>query len=330
MQQSALSETGNTANGSLASTAEQATIGEVITYSTTLTIPQGTTTYDGVFTDAIPAGLAFDGNASIVGSNVTLDGSALSTPSVGSNGTVTVTLPTPYVNAVDSGDDTLTLQFDTKVLDTGSNARSGTKSNRSTINWKSATGTSATAINSNAVVTTIVEPRLSIAKSNNTTGNFASPGQTVGYTLTVTNPTASDVSTSHELSIVDTVPAGIEPTNSGTPVADGGSVDPDGGTWNATARTITWNATTTSAKLTSLAPAGSTSLTYSATVDNPAVASNTLVNNVAGSTSSMPATVTGERSYTATATNTIQITNPTNAKTFSPTTGTSGTKATHS
>lgn len=330
VQQSALSETGNTANGSLASTAEQATIGEVITYSTTLTIPQGTTTYDGVFTDAIPAGLAFDGNASIVGSNVTLDGSALSTPSVGSNGTVTVTLPTPYVNAVDSGDDTLTLQFDTKVLDTGSNARSGTKSNRSTINWKSATGTSATAINSNAVVTTIVEPRLSIAKSNNTTGNFASPGQTVGYTLTVTNPTASDVSTSHELSIVDTVPAGIEPTNSGTPVADGGSVDPDGGTWNATARTITWNATTTSAKLTSLAPAGSTSLTYSATVDNPAVASNTLVNNVAGSTSSMPATVTGERSYTATATNTIQITNPTIAKTVSPTTGTVGTKTTYS
>ncbi|MEZ5230207.1 MAG: hypothetical protein R2710_27145 [Acidimicrobiales bacterium] len=49
VQQSALTPA-TPANGSLASTAEQVTIGEVITYSTTLTIPQGTTTYDGVFT----------------------------------------------------------------------------------------------------------------------------------------------------------------------------------------------------------------------------------------------------------------------------------------
>ncbi|MEZ5230208.1 MAG: hypothetical protein R2710_27150 [Acidimicrobiales bacterium] len=200
---------------------------------------------------------------------MTSDGSALSTPSVGSNGTVTVTLPTPYVNAVDSGDDTLTLQFDTMVLDTGSNARSGTKSNRSTINWKSATelGNCDQLQRSRPLHRRTPPVHRGIQQHH---------GQ---ISLRRVRPLSRPLRRSPTRPHRTCPPATNSPSSTGARrhrthqqrnlVADGGSVDPDGGTWNATARTITWNATTTSAKLTSLAPAGSTSLTYSATVDNP-------------------------------------------------------------
>ncbi len=333
VQQSDVSETGNGANVTPATTAEFATIGELITYTVTATIPEGTTVRDARFTDVLDGDLVLAAPVSWVFDGVTDDPAwVLSGPAVGANGTVQLDRAGSYTNPAGSGDDVLVVTIVARVADQGGTVAGSPISNRGTISWlpDASIGSTRVTLDSSNIAATVVEPTITAAKTEDDADNVVSPGQTVRYTVTVTAGSGSNRSPAHDLEVIDTLPAGVTPVNAGVPVTDGGSVDPDNGVWDQTARTITWDATTTPAKLTSRVPGGTAALQYDVVVDNPAVSGSAFQNTVAASATSMSGTPLGERtSYASTANNTVTAPSATIAKTVAPTTATVGDTVTY-
>lgn len=298
-QQTGIDESGNAANATPADTDDQATIGEIIQYQISVTIPEGTTVYDAEIRDSLPAGLVwFTGNGLFNGtvSNLqpTVAGTAgLTGGSVAHTaGTVTYELPDPWVNAAGSGDDTVTITFYAQVEDTVANTADPAASNfanRGRFDWDDATGNDRPDSVSPVVDTAVVEPNPAIVKDHTSpSGTDVLPGQTVTYRITVSNATtANNVSAAHDVTVVDTVPLGLTPLGTGgTPVSGNGDLVPTSGvspaglfdgTWSETNRTITWTPSDWSA-LDVIDPDGTVQLTYDVEVDDPAVASSVLTN----------------------------------------------------
>lgn len=283
--------------------ANQATIGEKITYTVTATIPEGTTFYgpDTNLLDNLGTRQTLvPGSASATldngfGGPVVLPtaGLTLSTP----GNAVRVDFPDPYANTAGSGDDVIVITFDVTVDDDfPGNQAQGTSLQRTlgntvTASWQNADGDDRS--KSSSTSTTIVEPAVSISKASDAVG-LLTPGQIIDFTVTGSNGSAARNSTAHGTVIVDTLPVGLDPVNGGVPVADGGTVNPNGGIWNETARTITWPATT-------LAPGASVVYHYDAKVTEDAIGSGTLTNTAVITTTSMPGSVSGERDATTAA-----------------------------
>lgn len=270
--------------------ADQATIGEQIEYTVTTTIPAGTSLFGAdthLLDDLGTRQTLVPGSASAKldagnGNAVALPtaGLSLSTPS----NTLRIDFPNPYSNPQGSGDDIITLVFSVKVDDDfPDNQAQGTSTQRNlpnsaTLRWQSESGVARSGTGSTS--TTIVEPAVAISKTSNATG-LLTPGQVVRFTVTGSNGSAARNSTAHDAIVVDTLPDGLDPVNNGTAVADGGTVNPDGGIWNEAARTITWPSIT-------LAPGASRAFTYDAKVTEDAIASGSLRNTAAIITTSLP------------------------------------------
>ncbi|MCB0990119.1 MAG: DUF11 domain-containing protein [Acidimicrobiales bacterium] len=301
-QWSGIAEAGNSTNGSFAASAEQATIGEIVQYQLHLTVPHGTSIYNSSISDVLPAGVTyftgmglFDGTVSNLQPTVTSpSGTAALTAGavVHSSGTVTYDLPASHTNAAGSGDDELIITFYAIVDDVPGNVGGGsptTLSNAGSYAWEDQGGSPRPAITSNSVDTQVVEPDPAVVKDHTVpAGAAVTPGQTVTYRVTVTNPSAAgNVSTAHDIEIVDTVPVGLTPLDiSSSPVTTNGDlvastgVTPVGsfnGTWSEDFRTITWTSADWTG-LESVAPDGTIQFTYDVQVDDPAVASTTLTN----------------------------------------------------
>ena len=301
-QQSGIDEGGNAANASLGSGDDEATIGELIQYQVTATIPAGTTVYNAEIRDVLPTGLVwFTGNGLFNGtvSNLqpTVTGTAGLTGGtvVHSAGTVTYELPDPWNNAAGSGEDSVTITFYAQVDDIVANQADPSATrlrNRARFDWNDAAGADRVDIISNRVDTYVVEPKPVIVKDHVTpAGNDVLPGQTITYRITVTNPTTfNNVSVAHDITVVDTVPAGITPLGIGSvPVTANGDlvpstgVNPAGlsaGVWSETNRTITWTPADWSA-LDAIDPDGTVRFTYDTEVDDPGIASSSLTNTAA-------------------------------------------------
>jgi fimbrial isopeptide formation D2 family protein/uncharacterized repeat protein (TIGR01451 family) len=324
LHQSTIALAGNSANASLAVTGEQATIGEVVRYRVRATIPEGTTITSGSLSDALEPQLRYEGSIVVDASNVTLLGSSWSTPALGSGGTITVTLPTPYVNAEGSGDDWVEVEFDVRVADVAGASRSTLVDNDATLSWTTASGSAMTPATSNAVRTTIVEPVPVLDKVDGT-GGAALPGEVVRYTLSARNPsTPGNVAPLQDATLSDVVPAGLTIVNGTTPVADGGTVAPSGGVWTAADRTIRWNATTTPA-LATILPNATVTLEYDAIVDDPAISGTSLLNTATLRGSSLAGASANERtSYSSADSVTVTLPSATLTKVADRTTGTIG------
>ena len=321
----AVNETGNAAG--------QATIGETVSYTVTTTIPAGTTIYGTpTVVDALGARQQYVAET-LTG---TLNGVAL--PQAGISAAVagnTVTATFPETFKTGAQDAVLVLKFDVTVLDVAANVRGGSLPNTARLTYR--TPTNATRTLDGSVSTTIVEPKVSLAKSHTPSGRI-SPGQLVDFTITARNPSGSNVSRAHDAVVVDTLPAGTDPVDAGgNPLADGAAVPSHGGIWNAGARTITWTPATTPA-LASLAPGGSTDLKYRVRLENPATAGAIYRNAVDLHVRSLDGTVGGARTsgspsttapdYKAAAEDTIAVVLPAITKSVTPTTGTIGTPVT--
>ncbi len=286
--------------------ADQATIGELITYTSTVVIPEGTTVYGAEFTDDLPI------NLSMASWSYTFVGGPVLTETIDvPNGSVTLTFPDPYNNAPAAGGGTLVVEMVAKVLDVPQNAHGGTITNRADFDW---TSQDSVARNINdSVNTTVVEPDMGIAKSSVdslSNDGIVVGGETVDYTVTVTN--GSGAAMAHDLVVVDTLPIGV------TPILASIS---DAGVWAAPGRTITWS-------ITSLPSNTSVPRTYTVTVDDPVVVSTAITNNVVVDATSMAEPSTGERTagtrYQATASDTQNTPFASIAKTVSPLTATIG------
>jgi len=261
----------------------QAAIGELITYTITMVIPEGTTVWDGLFVDDLPA------NLDLVSSSHTFDGEE---PVVltedGAVDSVMVEFPDPsYRNATGTGADTLEVTIAARVIDIPANSRGTSIGSSAEFTWLDQGA--APHSHGTSVSTTVVEPSLTITKSS--VDSIGDNGTVVGnevvdYTVTVTNPAVGNVSTAHDLVIVDTLPEGV---TLALPVADGGVWVEDSTAGDGVGGTITWTASP-------LAPGSALTRSYQVTVDDPVVVNTTFVNNVDVDGSSMAGTPAIERS----------------------------------
>jgi len=333
VQQSSVNDAfGNVGNVAPATTAERATIGETVTYTITATIPEGTSVIDARINDVLNGHLLLDA-APVVLVNGSPDASwVVTAPAIGAGGTVTVDRAGTYENTAASGNDVVTVTIVAKVRNTGGPVAGNTFTNTSAFSYlpAPAVGSTRVTVNANTVTTTVVEPAISIIKDEDDVDNIVVPNDSLVYTLTVSNASGANRSRANDLVVVDTIPAGVTVYNGGSPVADNGAVNPDGGIWNQTARTITWNTTTTAAKLSSIGPGANTSLTYNIRIDDPAVSSSIFTNNVTTTATSMIGAVAGERtSYTASTSDTVSAPPASVAKSVNPTNATVGDTVTY-
>ncbi|WP_244930731.1 isopeptide-forming domain-containing fimbrial protein [Nocardioides sp. W7] len=299
-----VNESGNNAGS-------QATIGEVVTYTVVTTIPKNTTTYGAKVTDPlgsrqtlVPGSLCVNG--------CTLDGVAFGGVTESPANTVLATLPATYA-APTATDGVLVLTFQAKVLDVAANTRGTNLGNTATLAYTDQDGAPHT--RSGTVNTTIVEPKIAVAKT--VAGpTVVTSGEVKTFTVTASNTSGSNVSTAHDVVVVDTLPAGTEPVTIH-----------NGGVWNSATRTITWTHA-------SLAPGASTAFTYTVQVEDPAVGGTTYKNTVLATSTSQPNATGGVRTpastattagdYDATAEKTISVVLPGITKDVSPTTATIG------
>lgn len=306
LQRTAIDEAGNGQNAVLAGSADEATIGEIIQYQVTVTIPEGTAVYDAEMRDVLPAGLSyFSGNGLFAGTVSNLQPTVVSSTGTTalenlaflteSGGTVTYDFPDPYTNAAGSGDDSITITFYAIVNDTIGNQADPSATqldNRARFDWDDSTGADRPDILSSINRVEIVEPNPVIEKDRTVpSGSAALPGDALTYRITVTNPTTdNNVSVAHDVTVVDTVPVGITPLGAGgVPVSSDGDdvpstgVTPVGsfnGTWSESNRTITWTPADF-VGLDSVDPDASAQFTYQGEIDDPSVASSSLTNTAA-------------------------------------------------
>jgi len=291
---------------------DEATIGEEITYTATVVIPQGTTMYGPTFfrdrlapeLELLSASFTFDGSpAPIINVNTATD-------------VVRVTFADPYDNPVGS-DDTLVVTIVARVIDIPANSLGESVRNRASLRWTNQDGVSQAPIVAR-VRTDLVEPDISIAKSNDDTDGIVVGTDVVNYTLDITNGSGVDVSVAHDVVVVDTLPEGVALT---LPVPGGGVWVPDGTPGNGVLGTITWT-------ITSIDPATTVSRTYSVTIDDPVVVSTSFTNNAAVAVTSMVGSATGERTsgtgYSDTASDTLNAPLVSIAKAVTPSTATIG------
>lgn len=330
----------NTTNSPESAAQQDATIGETVSYTFTVTIPEGTDLYDAEVEDNLDFEIDF---VSFDGGSLSLDNGATSIPltingtfddayfDVDTSGTETaadilvdynaaqddveIFFPPVWNNDAGSLDDLLTVSFSTIVND-GVGVDAGDNINNTVdVDWDDADGNPQSTVTSTNVRTRVVEPNPQIAKADDGTDtdiptdglSNVSPGDSVTYTLTVSNPAASgDTSAAYDLVVTDVLPEGV------TFNPASGADNPDGGVFAAgtpvgSEGTITWTQAEVAA-LASLQVGSTIDITYTVTVDDPAISSATLTNTATVTAESRDADTAGERdTYTDSDVDTIEL-----------------------
>jgi large repetitive protein len=320
-----VNEAGNNLN-------EQATIGEAVTYTSKLIVPEGTTLLDGKFLDT----LGSERFAELINAETKVNG-ASGVPAGGAESTNGVSIsyevvfPSAYHNAAGSGDDLIEFIITARVANSAANSRVSPKQtlpNTAHFSWEEE-GTTPKETTA-SVNTEIVEPNIGVAKTDDDPDNRVTPGQIVTYTLTSSNVTGTRVSMAHEVETIDHVPAGLIPVGNApgnVPLADGAEIPGSGGaTWHSASRTI-------AKKVATIAPGANNAFSYRAEVENPAVAGSTLTNQVEAKASSLPAGEpirrTSGSGYEAKAEDTVRLVGASIEKTSTPPTATPGNPITY-
>lgn len=240
------------------------TIGQVGSFTITVTVPKNTAFYDSAVLDTLPTGMSY-----VTGSSTTTctnaDSTACSPALPGTELT-----PSGSVVGWSTGDldpssqvRTIRITYDARMNDVAGNAAGTNRTNSARAVWNKNNGTDpgsaggtwdATTTNAAATVR-VVEPGLTIAKAVNDT--TVEPGQTFTYTVTARNNgrSTTNLSPAYNYTVTDTIPAGV--------VVDPATISSSGtltGTdANGSGGTITWGPIAGP-----LAVGGSTSFTYSA------------------------------------------------------------------
>ncbi|MEZ5246758.1 MAG: isopeptide-forming domain-containing fimbrial protein [Acidimicrobiales bacterium] len=298
----------NSSNTPASAVTQSATIGELITYTFDVTIPEGVDLYDAVITDDLDTeidfvsfdagGLSLDDGATTIPLTITsatagyfdVDGSVSQNAgdlvvAVAADD-VTVTFPAAWSNAVGSLDDLVSLTFTVDVNDAPGVDAGDTIRNTVDADWNTASGDPVPTASSPRITTNVLEPNPQIAKSDDGTDTDApadglsnvAPGDTVTYTLEISNPDAGAGrnSAAYDLVVTDVLPDGVS-------FAPGVPADnPDGGVFAAgvpasAEGTITWTQVEVPA-LAALEVGDSLTISYTVTIDSPAVASTQLTN----------------------------------------------------
>jgi len=307
---SSVIETGNKA--------AEASIGELVTFEVSATLPKGTAFGgEGRITDpGIPtARLTYEkGSAEAL-----VDGSAapaeFKVEEV--SGSPVLVLPENYTAPTASARK-ITLRFRARVANVSENNAAGSATEKSIPNtgeiaWTNPITGAQTLEAKDAVP--LVEPAISITESNNSGGKVHGT-QIVEYKLKPKN--AATGSTAFDTKVVEVVPVGLSPCTEAGKVLAEGEETASKGVWNATKRTITWEVGT-------LVPGAESSLSYFAVLNENPVANTKLTDKATVTTASLPAAeasrrtaandpVKGKAGYEATVESTIEVEGSTIAK----------------
>jgi uncharacterized repeat protein (TIGR01451 family)/fimbrial isopeptide formation D2 family protein len=193
--------------------ASDATVGDTITYTVEVTVPHDTSFYGASLADPLGGQQDYvtgSGQVTLPDATVFDEGSSAEGFTYAYNSgtnTVTLTFPTPYANAT-STDQVVTTEFSVTVADVSANEINDQISNVATLSDHTSTGELVTASNS-PVKTSIVEPDVAITKT--VSAAKIQPGGTNTFTIRVTNPTGTGVSTAWDIAGTDTIPTTPSP-----------------------------------------------------------------------------------------------------------------------
>lgn len=328
---SAVNETGNVGAEASPAGTTQATIGEQVSFTTSATVPAHTSVYNASFTDPLPTGLTLNsatvayqpdaGSATTAGlpAGVTFSSAA----------PATVTFPSSYDNTTGT-DQKFTM---TLLATVGAGVSHGqVLTNTATFaSQTAATGGTSLPNRTAAATVTIVEPSVSLTKTNNG-GASVVGGQTITYTLKPSN--AASRPPLHDGWLQDCLPAGLTfAAYGGLPggVSTSAPVAGNGANGCASGYTVlAWN-------LGDLAGGSSLTLTYTATVDPSVTGKSSLVNTAAVTGDSLAGARTSPQDpgnpsgklYTGNASSSLTIAGATASKSVSPSSATIGDTVTY-
>jgi len=287
-----IAESGNDA-------ANQATIGERVTYTYSATVPAHTTVYSGTLTDSLPTGFRFEAPATL---EYRPDATSTATAPLPAGvsidpATGTVTFPATYVNDTDA-DEQFVVTADATVtsaaLGTGDNDQ--VRTNTAAFDSLDAPGGTPLPDRDATYAIHVVQPAPAISKSNDSPTVVG--GDTVTYTVTASNPAGRPPL--HDAVLTDCVPGGLTFAAYGADPGDA-PVAGDGTNGCPTGTTLLrWT-------VGDVAGGATVTRTYTADVNANPVAGTSLSNTATVTGSSVAGANPDERTYARSATSTITV-----------------------
>jgi uncharacterized repeat protein (TIGR01451 family)/fimbrial isopeptide formation D2 family protein len=292
----------------------QATIGQLVEYTVTATVPHGSTIYgteahpNSVVTDPLPAGLK------LISATATLNGGPLSASGLElatSGNKAEVVFPPTFANT-GAENAVVLLKIVARVENVVGNKRGVGLLNVATFSFAEKAGGAEQNL-TGTTTTPIYEPHLVLAKTTPT--SKVAPGESVKYTITVSNPEEGafkNVSTAYDVVVKDPVPAGMKVVSAGTGTQVGSEIE--------------W-------KLAEVKPGKAVKLEYTLEVEKPAKVASVFVNKAVATTQSLPdepgevlppETRTTGSGYKAEAEKTVSLIGATVEKSVAQPTGTIG------
>ncbi len=220
-----LSSTEITANGN--SLADQAAIGEKVTYTLTLTVPKGATA-SSVLTDLLDPGLTFENVQSVTASAglsiqnpVTTGSSPTNLTILDEGGGTHNRLNFNFGDINNAGTDyavqqTIEIVYQAVVVNRLSNQAGSLLNNAASFGWTASSGSDSVSQVSSTTNVTVVEPALTLAKTRTVTGVDA--GDVTTFSITVTNANTANDTDAYQVAFSDDIPSGL--TLKGSPTVN--------------------------------------------------------------------------------------------------------------
>ncbi|MAU10680.1 MAG: hypothetical protein CL607_12720 [Anaerolineaceae bacterium] len=290
-------------------------IGEQVTYTLTVTMPEGTTDNVRVI-DLLPqTGVSFEyisSQIATIGTGITLGSGSVGTAGSYAAGAETVTWTLGTVTNPPGNGDTLTFEILARVNDVAANVGLVTDQDVNLVNtgrliYEDSTGTDQTLNDTETV--DLVEPELSLAKTRLTTPGPFEAGDTIQYRITLDH-TAQSTTNAYDIVVTDTLPT-----------AGMGFVGIVGGSTTCASVTPSFTSPTITFSIPSITLASSScDIVYEVTVGNDVEPSSSYTNTAGSSYSTLPGTPTDDRTKnTSNDTATFQTASPTITKSVTST-----------
>ncbi|CAN5758103.1 hypothetical protein BH11VER1_BH11VER1_25340 [soil metagenome] len=179
-----------------------ATIGDIVTYTVTVTVIEGTTT-NIVLNDTLPTGMSFVANSAVLTDANGMTISGFNTNSL-DQALTSVLNPGASDSTGTAATDTFTYTYQALVQNVVSNQKGTTL-----VNDLDASGDGVPPDNNNTATVTVIEPDLNVAKTITSSTANIDAGDTVTYQIVVSHTAGSD-SNAYDIILADTMPGVLE------------------------------------------------------------------------------------------------------------------------